>query len=93
MIVAQALENELTREGLSLAEFGEVVLRLLDFTIVCRDESQIEQAVYDRFVRIEALVQDYLAVIGIRFLHDHQFQYVHFQFRSKLHKQKLFVQE
>jgi hypothetical protein len=76
MIVAQTLENELTREGLSLAEFGEVILRLLDFTIVCRDESQVEQALYDRFVRVEALVQDYLSVIGIRLSHDQQFQYV-----------------
>ncbi|MCP5208870.1 MAG: DUF4194 domain-containing protein [Hahellaceae bacterium] len=76
MIVAQALENELTREGLSLAEFGEVVLRLLDFTIICRDESQVEQALYDRFIRVEALIRDYLSVIGIRLSHDQQFQYV-----------------
>lgn len=75
MIVTQTLENELTREGLSLAEFGEVVLRLLDFTIICRDESQVEQALYDRFVRVETLVRDYLGVIGIRLSHDHQFQY------------------
>lgn len=76
MIVTEALDRELAKEDLSLTDFGEVVLRLLDFTLICRDESQVEQNLYDRYVRVEKLVQDYLAVIGIRLLHDQQFHYI-----------------
>ena len=76
MMISQTLEQELNQRGLQLSDFTELLLRLLDYSIICRDESQVEQALYDRYLRIEALVDDYLAVLAIRLLHDRQFQYV-----------------
>lgn len=76
MILTQTLEQALAKEGLHLDDFSELVLRLLDYGILCRDENQIEQTLYDRLLRIEPLVQEYLAILGIRLLHDHPFQYV-----------------
>lgn len=76
MIVTQALENSLRHEGITLTEFSELVLRLLDYSIICREESQVEMTLYDRFLRIESLVQDYLSPLHIRLLHEAQFQYV-----------------
>ncbi|WP_020410140.1 DUF4194 domain-containing protein [Hahella ganghwensis] len=76
MIISQTLEQELDRRGLQLSEFTELVLRLLDYSIICRDESQVEQGLYDRYLRIDTLVDDFLSVMAIRVLHDRQFHYV-----------------
>ncbi len=76
MIVTQALETSLNHEGITLTEFSELALRLVDYSVICRDESQIEQTLYDRFLRIEPLIRDYLSVLHIRLLHETQFQYV-----------------
>ncbi len=76
MIITQSLEKSLSQEGITLTEFSELVLRLLDYSVICREESQIEQNLYDRFLRVETLVQDYLSVLHIRLLHENQFQYI-----------------
>jgi hypothetical protein len=76
MLFSQALQQQLDPEGLSLRDFTELTVRLLDYGVLCRDESQVEQVLYDRFVRLESLINDYLSLMGIRLLHDRQFQYV-----------------
>ncbi len=70
------IDRELEKEGLSQKEYSELLVRLLDYGVVCRDESQIEQTLYDRFVRIEELVGEYLSVLGIRIQHDKRFQFI-----------------
>ena len=60
------IDRELEKEGLSQKEYSELLVRLLDYGVICRDESQIEQTLYDQFVRIEELVGEYLSVLGIR---------------------------
>ncbi len=72
----QNIETELEKEGLNRKEYSELLVRLLDYGVICRDESQVEQTLYDRFVRIEPLIADYLDVLGIRIQHDHRFQFV-----------------
>lgn len=70
------LDQQLDSFGLSRRDFSELLVRLLEYGVMCRDESQIEQQLYDRFLRIEELVADYLSVLGIRLQHDARFQYV-----------------
>ncbi|TGG95287.1 DUF4194 domain-containing protein [Natronospirillum operosum] len=70
------LEQQLADKDLTLAEFSELCVRLLDYSVLSREDSQVEQQLYDRFVRCENLVADYLSVLHIRFLHDRQFQFV-----------------
>ena len=72
----QDIENELEKEGVSQKDYSELLIRLLDYGVICRDESQIEQTLYDRFLRIEPLISDYLSVLGIRIQHDPRFQFV-----------------
>ncbi|MAD46649.1 MAG: hypothetical protein CMI02_16120 [Oceanospirillaceae bacterium] len=72
----QSIEKELEKEGLSQREFSELLVRLLDYGVVCRDESQIEQQLYDRYLRLEELVADYLSLLGVRIQHDRRFQFV-----------------
>lgn len=70
------IERELEKEGLNQKEYSELLVRLLDYGVICRDESQIEQTLYDRYVRIDELVGDYLSMLGIRIQHDRRFQFV-----------------
>jgi len=70
------IERQLEKEGLSQKDYSELLVRLLDYGVICRDESQVEQTLYDRFVRIEDLVNEYLVVLGIRVQHDRRFQFV-----------------
>lgn len=71
-----AIARELEEEGLHQRDFSELLVRLLDYGVICRDESQIEQQLYDRYLRISELVDDYLTLLGIRIKHDVRFQYV-----------------
>ena len=48
----------------------------MDYGVICRDESQVEQILYDRYLRIEQIMQDYLSLMGIRLQHDRRFQFV-----------------
>lgn len=72
----QTIEKDLEKEGLSQRDFSELLVRLLDYGVICRDESQVEQQLYDRYLRLEELVADYLTVLGIRIQHDRRFQFV-----------------
>lgn len=68
--------EKLATENLREADWFELQARLLDYGVICRDESLVEAELYDRFVRIESLVDDYLGMLGLRLHHDSRFQYV-----------------
>jgi len=68
--------DELEKENLREADWQELLARLMDYGVICRDESQVEADLYDRFVRIETLVDDYLGLLGLRTFHDSSCQYV-----------------
>lgn len=70
------LEIALEKEGVHLREFSELMIRLMDYGVICRDESQVEQTLYDRYLRVENVVAEYLSVMGIRIQHDKRFQFV-----------------
>lgn len=72
----EILLEQLSAENLHHGDWLEVIQRLLDYGVLCRDESRIEAELYDRFVRIESVVDDYLALMGVRLHHDSRFQYV-----------------
>lgn len=70
------LDQLLEKEGFSRSDYSELLIRLLDYGVICRDESQIEQQLYDRFMRLESPVKDYLEMIGIQVQHDRRFHFV-----------------
>jgi len=70
------LENRLAASGISLAELRELLVRLLSYGVLAREESQTERELYDRFVRVEELAAESLELYGIRFHHDRRFEYV-----------------
>lgn len=70
------IEQLLEKEGVQLKEFSELIIRLMDYGVICRDESQVEQQLYDRYLRIEEIVHDYISLMGIRIQHDRRFQFI-----------------
>lgn len=76
MTFDDALDAQLLKVQLTRDEFSEVLIRLLDYGVLSRDESQVEAALYDRYLQCDALVEDYLRLIGVRIQHDRQFNFV-----------------
>ena len=70
------LTEQLQPLAVTREEFSEVLIRLLDYGVLCRDESQTEAALYDRYLQCGRLIEDYLAVIGVRLQHNRQFAFV-----------------
>ena len=73
---AEKIEEELRELGINADEFSELLIRLLDYGVLCRDESQIEGLLYDRYLQCSDLIEDYLSVIKIRIQHDSRFSFV-----------------
>lgn len=71
-----AVDERLETLGISHKEFTELLIRLLDYGVLNRDESQIEATLYDRYLQCADLVEDYLNVIRITVLHDRTFRFV-----------------
>lgn len=71
-----ALEDQLQQRGISAEDFSELMIRLLDRGVLCRDESKKEAQLYDHFLQIRDLVEDYLSVLRIRLLHEPRFELV-----------------
>jgi len=72
----KTIEQKLEKEGLSQKELTELIIRLMDYGVLCRDDSQVEQILYDRYVRVEELIGDYFSLSGIRLEHQTRFKYV-----------------
>lgn len=68
-----ALEDQLQRRNISSEDFSELMIRLLDRGVLCRDESRKEAELYDRYLQATDLVEDYLSVLQIRLLHEPRF--------------------
>ncbi|OUS09536.1 hypothetical protein A9Q89_12870 [Gammaproteobacteria bacterium 53_120_T64] len=73
--------QEMIAEGLadltiSADDFSELLIRLLDYGVLCRDESLIEGMLYDRYLQCSELVDDYLALLKVRVQHDRRFCFV-----------------
>ncbi len=74
--LSELLETKLDALGLSASAFSELLIRLLDYGVVSRHESQIEANLYDRYLQCADLLEDYLAPLHLVVLHDAQFQFV-----------------
>ncbi len=75
-MISDLFAEQLEKKQYRLEEFSELLIRLLDYGVLCRDESQVEEQLYDRFLQLKNLVEDYLLMIGIRILHDERFHFV-----------------
>lgn len=74
MTLQHALIEVLDGLGVTPDQFSELMIRLLDQGVLCRDESKKEAELYDRYLQIPELVEDYLSVLHIRLLHERRFR-------------------
>nr|WP_277608410.1 DUF4194 domain-containing protein [Microbulbifer elongatus] len=70
------MEEALAQCKLTRNEFSELLVRLLDYGVICRDESNVETVLYDRFQRCEPLIREWIAPLGLRLQHDSRFQFI-----------------
>lgn len=70
------LERRLEPAAVSYEQLRELLIRLLNYGVLVRDESQTTRDLYDRFRRIENIVIDALALYGIELHHERKFEYV-----------------
>lgn len=75
-MLSEYLLTKLEQEQIDLDEFRELLVRLLNYGVLCRAENQIGQQLYDRYLRVAELVNEYLALIGVRIFHDRRFEYL-----------------
>jgi hypothetical protein len=75
-MISDLFAEQLEKKNYTLEEFSELLIRLLDYGVLCRDESQVEEHLYDRFIQLKNLIEDYLHIIGIRLQHDERFHFV-----------------
>lgn len=70
------LEQRLEPTAVSNDELRELLVRLLNYGILCRDESHTERELYDRFLRAEQPVRELLDLFGIQVQLDRRFEYL-----------------
>lgn len=70
MSLLESVETALQERDLSLNDLREVAYRLLERQVIYRPESAAESMLYDKYLRLEDILQDYLAVIGIHLVHN-----------------------
>lgn len=70
------IERRLEASAVSAGQLQELLVRLLNYGVLVRDDSQIARELYDRYVRVEDLVTEILALQAIQVHHDHRFEYV-----------------
>ena len=75
-MISDLFAEQLEKKNYTREEFSELLIRVLDYGVLCRDESQVEEQLYDRFLQLKDLVEDYLFMIGIRLQHDERFNFV-----------------
>lgn len=72
-MLSTEIENELKPLNISIGEYSELLIRLLDYGMINRDESQVESVLYDRYLRCATLIEDYLSIMHVTIQHDKKF--------------------
>jgi hypothetical protein len=75
-MLSTEIKNALKLLNISIGEYSELLIRLLDYGMINRDESQIESVLYDRYIRCADLIEDYLSIIHVIIQHDRKFCFV-----------------
>lgn len=70
------IEQRLESSAITVTQLQELLVRLLNYGVLVRDDSQTVRELYDRFVRVEELATEVLSLYGIELHHDRRFEYV-----------------
>jgi len=70
------LAQRLEASAIGLDEFRELLVRLLNYGVLSREESQTERELFDRFLRVEEIAREVLDLYGIGVHLDRRFEYL-----------------
>lgn len=70
MSISSLVIEHLAVANLKHERFREIVMRLMSYGVIVRDEDHTEQLLYDDARRIESLLEDYFDVAGFLLHHD-----------------------
>lgn len=70
------LQQRLESTAVVTGELRELLVRLLNYGILSREESQTERELYDRFLRVEDTVRELLDLFGISVHLDRRLEYL-----------------
>ncbi|HET8706453.1 MAG TPA: DUF4194 domain-containing protein [Pseudomonadales bacterium] len=76
MKFSEFLEDRLEKSGISVDELRELMVRMLNYGVLCRNENQTERELYDRFLRVEDLFGELLTLFNVTLHHDRRFEFV-----------------
>ena len=75
-MLSKVVEEKLDKLNLSTNDFSELVIRLLDYGVINRDESLVESELYDRYLQCAELIEDYFSVMKVKIQHDRKFCFI-----------------
>jgi hypothetical protein len=70
------LQQRLEPVAVTLDELRELLVRLLNYGVVCREENHTERELYDRFLRVENAARELLELFGITVHLDRRIEYL-----------------
>jgi len=73
MNLRKVIDESIEPADVTVDEFGDIVIYLMDHGVICRDDSVTEREMYDRYVRVKEEVAEYLSVIGVPLYHNEEF--------------------
>ena len=76
MPLKESFEKECDVRGEKFNDVQELLHRLLDKQVIYREQSDTERRLYDRFIRCESLLEDYLSILDITIIHDNETGYI-----------------
>lgn len=76
MSLQEYIGRRLEAGTVTTEQLQELLVRLLNYGVLVRDDSQTTRELYDRYVRVEDLVGEILALQAIQVHHDRRFEYV-----------------
>lgn len=76
MTLQAYIQERLESGSIGVDQLQELLVRLLNYGVLVRDDSQTTRELYDRFVRVEELVTEILELHAVQVHHDRRFAYV-----------------
>ncbi|BBA43253.1 MULTISPECIES: DUF4194 domain-containing protein [Burkholderia] len=75
MSLSNLIDEQLAIANVKRERFREILVRLMAYGVIVRDEDKTEQLLYDDARRVESLLDEYLDFAGFRLYHDRDNQF------------------
>ena len=67
------ISSSIEDTDINITEFGNIAIYLMENGVICRSDSTVERALYDRFIRVKEELMQYFKIIGVHLYHNEDF--------------------